>query len=395
MSSHLMPTYNRAPVAFEKGEGCYLISTTGERYLDCVAGIATDALGHCHPKLVAALKAQADKLWHVSNMFRIEEQEKLADRLCELTFADVAFFNNSGTEAVETALKLARRYHVANGQPERIDIITFEGAFHGRTYGAVNAGGNPAYLDGFGPRMPGFVYLPYGDHDALKAAISSPTAAAVLIEPVQGEGGVRPIPDACLKGLRDLCTQYGVLLMLDEVQSGMGRTGKLFAHEWAGITPDVMTTAKALGGGIPIGACLATREAAKGMTAGVHGTTFGGNPLSTAVALVALDEIAKPETLAHVQKMSNYLVQQLEGLKQRYPDVILEVRGRGLLLGLKLAPNNREFMALAREKKLLLAGGGDNVVRVIPPLIITEDQVRDAIEKLDATCAEARAKVPA
>ncbi len=393
-TDHLMPSYNRAPLSFSHGEGRMLYATTGERYLDCVAGIATDALGHCHPKLVAALKAQADKLWHISNMFRIPEQEALAELLCANSFADMVFFNNSGTEAIETLLKLARRYHAVNGAPERIDIITFEGAFHGRTYGAVNAGGNPAYLDGFGPKMPGFIHLPFGDHEALKAAIG-PTTAAILVEPVQGEGGVRAVPEQCLRGLRELCDANGILLLFDEVQCGMGRTGKLFAHEWAGVTPDAMAIAKALGGGFPVGACLATAEAGKVMTFGTHGTTFGGNPLAMAVARAAVEEITQPALLEHVRKISNYFIQQLEGLKQRHPDIIVDVRGKGLLLGLKLKPNNREFMATCRDQFLLVAGGGDNVVRLIPALTITEDEVREAVEKLDAACVAMRAKVPA
>lgn len=391
---HLMPTYNRAEQVFERGEGCYLYTDTGEKYLDCVAGIATNALGHAHPKLVAALKDQADKLWHTSNMFRIPGQEELADKLCRDSFADLVFFNNSGTEAVETALKMARKHHAHNGNEERIDIITFEGAFHGRTYAAVNAGGNPAYLAGFGPKMPGFVYLPFGDHDALKAAIG-PTTAAIMIEPVQGEGGARAVPEQCLKGLRDLCDEHGILLIYDEVQCGMGRTGKLWAHEWAGAAPDIMATAKALGGGFPVGACLATKRAAEGFVAGTHGTTFGGNPLAMAVANAAFDVISDPETLEHSRKMSNYLVQQLEGLKQRHPDVIAEVRGKGLLMGLKLKPNNREFMKVARKHKLLLAGGGDNLVRMLPPLIITETEIREAIEKLDQACVDAKELAPA
>ncbi len=389
-----MPTYKRAEEVFVRGEGCYLYTETGEKYLDCVAGIATNALGHVHPKLVAALKDQADKLWHTSNMFRIPAQEKLADQLCAHSFADLVFFNNSGTEAVETALKMARKYHAANGQPERIDIITFQGAFHGRTYGAVNAGGNPAYVEGFGPRMPGFIHLPFGDHEALKAAIG-PTTAAIFIEPVQGEGGARAVPDQCLRGLRELCDEHGLLLIYDEVQCGMGRTGKLWAYEWSGAAPDIMTTAKALGGGFPVGACLSTRAAGEHMIPGTHGTTFGGNPLAMAVAGAAFEEISKPETLAHTQKMSNYLTQQLEGLKQRHPDIIEEVRGKGLLMGLKLKPNNREFMRLARQNQLLIAGGGDNLVRLLPPLIVTETELSEAIEKLDATCVAAKDLVEA
>ena len=390
-SSHLMGVYSRSALAFERGQGVRLYSTDGDEYLDCVAGIAVNGLGHAHPKLVQALKDQAEKLWHVSNIYRIPEQEALADRLCEETFADVAFFTNSGTEAIELALKAARRYHAAKGAPERIDVITFEGAFHGRSYAAVNAGGNAAYLDGFGPRLPGYVHLPFGDMDALKAAIG-PTTAAIMIEPVQGEGGARAVSDADLREMRRMCDEIGALLIFDEIQSGMGRTGKLFACEWAGVQPDIMTVAKALGGGFPIGACLATHEAASGMVPGTHGSTYGGNPLACAVALTAFDEIAKPEMLEHVRQLAGYFGQQLQGLKDRYPDVIAEIRGKGLLIGLKLIPNNREFMQLARDQRLLIAGGGENCVRLLPPLIMTVDEAREVVAKLEAACQAAQEK---
>jgi acetylornithine/N-succinyldiaminopimelate aminotransferase len=386
-----MGVYSRATLAFERGEGVRLYSTDGTEYLDCVAGIAVNGLGHAHPKLVKALTDQAQKLWHVSNIYRIPGQEVLADRLCQESFADVVFFTNSGTEAVELALKLARKYHAANGQPERIDVITFEGAFHGRSYAAVNAGGHDAYLEGFGPRLPGYVHLPFGDMDALKAAIG-PTTAAIFLEPVQGEGGARAVSDADLREMRRLCDETGALLMFDEIQCGMGRTGKLFACEWAGVEPDVMCVAKALGGGFPIGACLATNEAAKGMTFGTHGSTYGGNPLATAVGLAAFEEIAKPETLEHVRQLSGYFGQQLQGLKDRYPDVIAEIRGKGLLIGLKLIPNNREFMQLARDQRLLIAGGGENCVRLLPALIMTVDEAREVIERLEEACKAAQEK---
>ena len=395
MSGHLMGVYNRAPVEVVSGEGARLHAADGTVYLDCVAGIATNALGHRHPKLVQALKDQADKLWHVSNIFRIPGQEELADRLCADSFADVVFFTNSGSEAVECALKTARKYHSANGQPERIDIIGFDGSFHGRTYGAINAAGNPNYVEGFGPRLPGYIQLKLGDHEALKAAIESPATAAVILEPVQGEGGARAVPDADLRQLRQWCTDNGVLLIYDEVQSGMGRTGKLWAHEWSGAAPDIMATAKALGGGFPIGACLATTEAARGMTVAAHGSTFGGNPLAMAVGLASYDEISKPETLANVNDVSGYLVQQLHGLKERYPDIIEDVRGKGLLIGVKLKPNNREFMAWARDQQLLVAGGGDNCVRLLPPLNLTREEAAEAIEKFERTCQAARGKMAA
>lgn len=392
-SEHLMGVYNRAPLAVERGRGARLWSTDGVEYLDCVAGISTNGLGHAHPALVEAVKDQADKLWHVSNIFRIPGQEALADALCASSFADVVFFTNSGTEAVECALKTARKYHSAKGSPERIDIYGFDGSFHGRTYGAINAAANPNYTNGFGPPMEGFHQLKWGDHDALKAAIAAPTTAAVIIEPVQGEGGCRVLPDQCLRGLRELCDQHGVLIIFDEVQCGMGRTGKLWAHEWAGMAPDIMAVAKALGGGYPIGACLSTSEAASGMTVGAHGSTFGGNPLAMAVGQAALGAINTPEILGNVQEISGYLKQQLHGVMERYPDVIEDVRGKGLLIGIKLKPNNRDFMGWARdEQQLLVAGGGDNVVRVLPPLNLTLEEAREAVEKLERTCAFARTK---
>jgi acetylornithine/N-succinyldiaminopimelate aminotransferase len=382
--------YSRTPLAFERGEGVRLFTADGEAYLDALAGIAVNALGHSHPKLIAALKAQADKLWHVSNIFTIPEQVKLASALTDKTFADVVFFTNSGTEAIECAIKAARKFHWARGQEERIDIIGFDGSFHGRTLAAVNASGNASYLEGFGPRMPGFIQLKFGDHEALKTAIASPTTAAVILEPVQGEGGARAVPDSCLRELRALCDQHGVLLILDEVQCGFSRTGKLFAHEWAGIEPDIMAVAKALGGGFPVGACLATARAASGMTPGSHGSTYGGNPLAMAVGLAAVEELSSPALLDHVAEVSGYFTQQLEGLKARNPDVVEEIRGRGLLIGLKLKTPNREFMQHARDEKLLIAGGGDNCVRLLPPLVISVDEVREVVEKLDRACARAR-----
>ena len=393
---HIMGVYNRTPLAFERGRGARLFSTEGGEYLDCVAGIATNGLGHAHPVLVDVLKAQAEKLWHVSNIYRIPEQEALADAICAATFGDVVFFTNSGTEAVECALKTARKYHSANGQPERIDIYGFDGSFHSRTYAAVNASGNPSYVDGFGPRLPGYSQLTFGDHEAIKAAIASPTTAAIIVEPVQGEGGARAIPTQCLKGLRELCDEHGVLLIYDEVQCGMGRTGKLFAHEWAeGGAPHIMAVAKALGGGFPIGACLATTEAAKGMTVAAHGSTFGGNPLAMAVGKAAFDLINSPETLDNVNTVAGFFTQQLNGLKDRFPDVIVDIRGKGLLIGIKLIPNNREFMVLARDQHLLVAGGGDNCVRLLPPLNLTIEEASEAVAKLEKACEVARAKASA
>ena len=387
---HVMAVYGRTPLAFERGEGVRLYSTDGEAYLDCVAGIATNGLGHANPVLIEALTKQAQKLWHVSNIYRIPEQEELAKRLTDASFADVVFFANSGAEAVECALKTARKYHAANGAPEREEIIGFEGAFHGRTYATINAAGNDSYLEGFGPRLPGYVKARFGDWDDMRSKIG-PKTAAVLIEPVQGEGGARVLSPAQLLELREICTEAGILLIYDEIQCGMGRTGKLYAYEWApGAEPDIMTIAKALGGGFPIGACLATHEAAKGMVIGAHGSTFGGNPLAMAVGLAAFDELSKPSLLDHVNKVSNYLRQQLESLKDRYSDIVLDVRGKGLLVGIKLAPNNREFMVMARDNKLLIAGGGDNCIRLLPPLNITIEEAQEAVEMLEATCKAAR-----
>ena len=393
MSSHLMGVYNRAPLAVDHGKGTRLFATDGTEYLDCVQGISTNGLGHAHPKLVQAVKDQAEKLWHVSNIFQIPGQEELATALTDRSFADVVFFTNSGTESVECALKTARKYHHANGQPERIDIYGFDGSFHGRTYGAINAAANPNYTNGFGPPMEGFHQLPWGDREALEAAMRKSTTAAVILEPVQGEGGCRATADEDLRWMRALADETGVLIIFDEVQCGMGRTGKRWAHEWAGITPDIMAIAKALGGGFPIGACLATHEAAKGMTVAAHGSTFGGNPLAMAVGKVALEELSSPATLDNVRQISGYLGQQLEGLKDRYPDVIVEVRGKGLLMGVKLHPNNREFMGWARdEAHLLVAGGGDNLVRLLPPLNMTMDDAQEAIARFEKTCEFARSK---
>jgi acetylornithine/N-succinyldiaminopimelate aminotransferase len=392
---HILGVYGRAPLAFDRGLGARLYTAEGEAYLDCLAGIATTGLGHAHPKMVKALKDQAEKLWHVSNIFRIPGQEALARRLCEETFADVVFFTNSGTEAIECALKTARKFHWAKGAPERIDIIGFTGAFHGRSYAAVHAAGNPAYTEGFGPALPGYICLPFGDMEALKAAVG-PTTAAIIIEPVQGEGGARALPEVCLTGLRALCDEQGILLIYDEIQCGLGRTGKLFAHEWApDAAPDIMCVAKALGDGFPVGACLATIDAARGMTVGSHGSTYGGNPLAMAVGLAAFDELSRPETLAHVREIAGYFTQSLHGLMARFPDVIAEIRGKGLLIGLKLVPNNRAFMAAARDQRLLIAGGGDNCVRLLPSLLITQEEAREAIEKLELTCEAVRQKAAA
>lgn len=379
----LLPTYNRTDVGFVRGEGPYLFAEDGQRYLDFGAGIAVNAFGHANPRLTAALTEQAGKLWHTSNLYRVPGQEKLAKRLTEVTFADTCFFTNSGVEACELAWKMARRYQYVSGHPERFHIICFQGAFHGRTMAAIAAGGNPKYLEGFGPKVEGFDSIPPGDLKAVEAAIG-PETAAILIEPIQGEGGVRVLPPEYLRGLRKLCDDHGLLLIFDEVQTGIGRTGKLFAYEWTGITPDIMPIAKAIGGGFPVGACLATAEAAKGMTLGTHGTTYGGNPLAMAVANVALEMALEPDFLPHVEQIANYMQQQMGRLLADHPSVFAEVRGQGLLLGLKLNVPNTEFVNAARRTGLLVVGAGDNVIRLLPPLIITEEHVREAMEKLSA-----------
>lgn len=389
MSDALMAVYNRAEPVFVRGEGVWLHTEEGEAYLDCVAGIATDALGHAHPKLVAALAEQAGKLWHVSNVFRIPGQERLAERICAASFGQRVFFTNSGAEAVEAALKTARRYHAVAGAPERIDIIGFTGSFHGRTYATINASGNPSYLEGFGPRLPGYLQLSIDDETALAEAIARPTTAAVIVEPVQGEGGARALSGEWLLKVRQLCDEHGVLLIHDEVQAGMGRTGKLFAHQWFdGAAPDVMAIAKALGCGFPAGACVATAEAARGMVVGVHGSTFGGNPLAMAVAEAAFDEIAKPETLANARAIGERLAQGLAKIATEHPSVVVDVRGKGMLIGVKLVVNNREFMAAARRHKLLVAGGGDNCVRILPSLLMTEAEADLVLDRFAATVGD-------
>lgn len=388
--SPLLPVYSPPEQVFVRGEGVHLYAKTGERYLDFIAGIAVNAFGHAHPRMVAALTEQAGKLWHLSNMFRVEGQETLAAKYVASTFADVVFFTNSGTEAIEGALKMARKYHSSNGHPEKIDIIGFSGSFHGRSYAAINAAGNPSYVDGFGPRLPGFVNLPYGDHEALKNAVG-PTTAAVILEPVQGEGGCRAVPDQCLRGLRELCDTHGALLIFDEVQSGAGRTGKMWAHEWSGVTPDIMAIAKGVGGGFPMGAFLATREAAKGMVRGTHGTTFGGNPLAMAVGNTAYDMLHEPAFMEHVRDVANHLGQALEGLKDRHPGYVLEIRGKGLLRGIKLASDPKPVQAAARDRQLLVGVAGENCVRLAPPLVIETAHVTEAVAILDAALSDAKA----
>ena len=379
----ILPTYSRAPMSFVKGEGSWLVEADGRRFLDLGAGIAVNALGHANPALVDALTEQAGALWHTSNLYQIPKQQELADLLTEHTFADTVFFTNSGTESCELAVKMARKYWFDKGSPERTEIITFSGSFHGRSSAGIAAAGSEKMTKGFGPLLPGFVHLEFGDHDALDAAITENTAA-ILIEPVQGEGGIRPVPDQCLKGLRDLCDEKGILLILDEVQCGVGRTGKLFAHEWAGIEPDIMMVAKGIGGGFPLGAVLATENAASGMTAGTHGSTYGGNPLGCAVGCAVMKVVADPEFLADVNRRAGLLRQKLEGLVASNPDVFEGVRGSGMMLGLLCRATNTDVVAAGYVEQVLTVPAADNVIRLLPPLNISDEELAEAVSRLDA-----------
>lgn len=382
----VLPTYNRADLSFVRGEGPYLFDEAGTRYLDFGAGIAVCALGHTHPQLVSALREQAGQLWHVSNLYRVPGQEKLARRLTEISFADTVFFANSGAEAVECAIKMARRHHYARGAPDRYRLITFEGAFHGRTLATIAAGGADKYLEGFGPKVDGFDQVPFGDMSAVENA-AGPETAGILVEPIQGEYGVRVQPDGFLKQLREFCDAKGLLLILDEVQCGMGRTGDLFAHEAAGIVPDIMALAKGIGSGFPLGACLANAKAAEGMTPGSHGSTYGGNPLAMAVGNAVIDIVSAPGFLERVRLIGSHFQQHLAMLLSEYPHVVAEVRGRGLMLGLKLNVPAAGFLASLRENKLLAVGATENVIRLVPPLIVDESHLREAVEILSLTCA--------
>ena len=381
--SSLYDTFVRAPLAFERGEGVWVETTDGRRFLDFSGGVAVNLLGHAHPALVKALTTQAEKLWHTSNLFRIPGQERLAETLCRATFADKVFFGNSGAEASECAIKTARRYHFVNGHPERYRIITFAGAFHGRTLATLAATGNPKYLEGFGPVAEGFDQLAEFDIKAVEAAIT-PETAAIMIEPIQGEGGIRMVPNQFLRDLAALSDRHDMLLIFDEVQTGVGRTGKLFAYEWSGVTPDIMTAAKGIGGGFPLGACLATAEAAKGMTAGTHGSTFGGNPLAMAVGQAVLDVVLADGFLEHVRRMGLYLKQRLAAVVDAHPDIVAEVRGEGLLIGVRCLKPVGDVLTAMREQNLLGAGAGENVVRLLPPLIVTEAELDEAVRRFDA-----------
>ncbi len=385
MISPVMPTYGAPDLAFERGEGVYLHGADGRRYLDFGCGIAVTGLGHCHPHLVAALKDQAARLWHCSNLFRIPEQYRLAERLCAASFADTAFFCNSGVEAIECGIKLVRKYHDETGNPDRWRIITCDGAFHGRTLTTIAAAGNPKHLNGFAPEVPGFDHVAFDNLNELRAAVTDDTAA-ILVEPVLGEGGIRTADSRFLAGLRAVCDEFGLLLFLDEVQTGMGRTGRLFAHQWNGVRPDVMAVAKGVGGGFPMGACLATEAAAVGMTAGAHGSTFGGNPLAMAVGNAVLDVVLADGFLDNARRMAEILRDRLDRMAARHPKVIESVRGAGLLLGLKCVVANDQMIARLREAGLLTIPAADNVVRLLPPLIIDEAHVEAASEILDRVC---------
>ena len=383
MIASVLPTYARAPLNFVKGEGTWLIEADGRRFLDLGAGIAVNALGHAHPDLVKALSDQAQNLWHVSNLYEIPNQQRLADQLVSLTFADTVFFTNSGTESCELAVKMARKYWYEKGQPERVEIITFEGSFHGRSSAGIAAAGSEKMTKGFGPLLPGFVHLKWNDHDAIKAAISDKTAA-IMIEPIQGEGGIRPVPEQCLKGLRDLCDEHGLLLIFDEVQCGVGRTGKLFANEWAGIDPDIMMVAKGIGGGFPLGAVLAREDAAFGMTAGTHGSTYGGNPLGCAVGNKVLELVGDAVFLDEVAEKAAYFKAGLEDLVARHPNTFKSVRGKGLMMGLECAVPNIDVVNAGYDALILTVPAGDNVVRFVPALTITKEEIDEALARLSS-----------
>ena len=390
MIPSVLPTYNRAALEFVKGEGCWLFEADGRRFLDLGSGIAVNALGHANPALTQVLTEQAGKLWHVSNLYQIPQQQRLADLLVEHTFADTVFFTNSGTEACELAVKMARKFWYDQGAPERVEIIGFEGAFHGRSSAGIAAAGSEKMTKGFGQLLPGFRHVPWGDIDAVRDAVGDATAA-IIVEPVQGEGGIRPLEDGKLRALRDICDETGTLLILDEVQCGMGRTGRLFAHEWAGITPDIMMVAKGIGGGFPLGAVLATERAASGMTAGTHGSTYGGNPLGCAIGTKVVEIISDPAFLAQVNTRAGFLRQKLEGLVAEHPEVFEEVRGMGLMLGLKCKTTNTDVVNAGYASEVITVPAADNVIRLLPPLNISEADISEAINRLDVAAIKVEA----
>lgn len=390
MTQSVMPTYARAPLSFIKGEGSWMMDDKGRRFLDMGAGIAVNILGHAHPDLVKVLHDQAENLWHTSNLYNVPNQQVLADKLVDATFADTVFFTNSGTEAMECAVKMARKFHYENGAPERVNIIAFNDSFHGRSLGMIAAAGAEKLTKGFGPMLPGFIHVPFGDNGAVRAAIDENTAA-ILLEPVQGEGGIVPMPDHQLKEIREICDENGILLILDEIQCGVGRTGKLFAHEWAGITPDIMAIAKGIGGGFPLGACLATEKAASGMVAGTHGSTYGGNPLATAVGAAVLDIVNTEEFLQNVNALAGTLRQSLEGLVANHPKVFKSVRGAGLMVGVECVVPNMDVVNAGYDAEILTVPGGANVIRLLPALNITAEELTDAVARLDRVASQLEA----
>ena len=392
MIPSVLPTYARAPLTFVKGEGSWLVDETGRRYLDIGGGIAVNALGHAHPALVETLQHQATQLWHTSNLYHIPNQQELADRLVEHTFADSVFMTNSGTESMECSVKMARKYFSHNGQPERYKIIAFEQSFHGRSLGMISAAGADKLVSGFGPMLPGFTQVPLHDLDAVEATIDNETAA-ILVEPIQGEGGIVPCEDSFLKGLRALCDKHGLLLIMDEIQCGVGRSGKLFAHEWSGVTPDIMAIAKGIGGGFPLGACLATEKAAAGMVAGTHGSTYGGNPMACAVGSKVLDIVTDEDFLSGVSEKSGLFRQQLEGLVASHPEVFEEVRGQGLMLGVKCKVPNIDMVNAGYDAGVLTVPGGDNVIRILPPLNISSEEIAQAVSLLDQAATSLETKL--
>jgi len=384
--SSILGTYARKPISFIKGSGSYLYTENGEKYLDFVQGIATNILGHCHEHLVKTIQEQSKKLWHVSNAFIIEEQEKLAKRLTDNTFADFVCFQNSGTEATEASIKIARKYFHKIGKPEKNRIITFQGAFHGRTLASLFAANNPKHTEGFGPKVDGFDQVPFADHEAVKKAINKNTAA-IMIETIMGEGGIKVVPDYCLKGLRELCDQHEILLILDEVQSAY-RTGSFFAFEKSGIKPDIVPIAKGIGGGFPLGACLVTKKVSKGMTAGSHGSTFGGNPLACSVGLAVLDILFEKDFFKKVKQKGEYFDQSLSKIKNKYPKIIKEIRGLGLMKGLKMLVDNTEFMNKLMENKMLTVKASENVIRLFPSLVVSDKELDEAVSKIEKVCKE-------
>ena len=384
--SSVLDTYARKAISFTEGKGSYLFTENGDKYLDFVQGIGTNVLGHCHEHLVKTIQEQSKKLWHVSNAFIIPEQERLAKRLTDNTFADFVCFQNSGTEATEASIKIARKYFHKIGKPEKNRIITFQGAFHGRTLAALFAANNPKHTEGFGPKVDGFDQVPFADHEAIKKAINKNTAA-IMIETIMGEGGIKIVPDVCLKGLRETCDAKGLLLILDEVQCAY-RTGNFFAFEKSGVVPDIVPIAKGIGGGFPLGACLVTKKVSVGMVPGTHGSTFGGNPLAMAVGNAVLDIIFGKNFFENVKEKGKYFDQCLKKIKDKYPNIIGEIRGVGLIKGLKMLVDNTEFIKKLMNQKMLTVKAEESVIRLFPPLTVNNKELDEAINKIEKVCEE-------